>query len=266
MLYRREVRLLWSLLVAIPLLLSVPGVAWGQSSSARAEATDLVYEAADALDQARAEFEAGRDSEAERLLSKAEKHLERAAELDPTAPRLGFETARLNRLDGDPEQAEITLTTWMLGDLPFGEHVRSVDLLNEIRADLSKPSVGVEWRQAQQLRDVGIGVLAGGLVASLVGFGIGFGTFAEEAYSGVTDAGIGGNRFGWGLSIAGAGVALAGGGMTIAGQVRVAGLRKILPGPWRLAEAGLLRTAPVASAAGPQWGLQVSVTFGGRRR
>ena len=45
----------------------------------------------------------------QRLLSKAERDLERAAELDPTAPRLGFERARLAQLDGVPEEAAAVL-------------------------------------------------------------------------------------------------------------------------------------------------------------
>jgi len=243
-----------------------PPIALGQAPASRAEATDLVYDAADALDQARAEFEAGRKGEAERLLSQAEKALAEAADLDPTTPRLGFEQARLHRMDGQSEDAELLITTWMTGDLPFAEHVRSVDLLNAIRGDLGRPTVGVEWKQAQDLRNVGIGVLAGGLVASVVGFGIGFATFAEEAYSGVTDKGIGGNRFGWGLSIAGGGVALGGGVMTLAGQLKVLRLRRILPGPWRLTQSspvpGLLRDSGLPARTGEGWMLEVGFSFG----
>ncbi len=254
-------------LAVLAAVLGLSPQAWAQSSSARAEATDLVYEAADALDQARAEFEAGRDSEAERLLSRAEADLQRAGELDPTTPRLGFERARLQRMDGQPAEAELLLSEWMAGDLPFGEQVRSVDLLNAIRADLGRPTVGVEWRQAQDLRNAGIGVLAGGLVASLAGFAIGFGTFAQEAYTGVTDKGIGGNRFGWGLSIAGAGVAIGGGAMTLAGQLKIVRLRRILPGPWRLTSSGppgLLRGDPGTVAPGEGWMLEVGFAFGAR--
>ncbi|MCO4772430.1 MAG: hypothetical protein KDA24_20525 [Deltaproteobacteria bacterium] len=258
--WRRRIR---ALLASGALLLLIPVSALGQDTAARAEATDLVYEAADALDQARAEFDAGRRSEGERLLSRAERDLERAAELDPSAPRLGFEQARLQQLDGQPLDAELVLTEWMLGDLPFGEHVRSVDLLNDIRGELGRPTVGVEWTQAQQLRNAGIGVLAGGLVASLVGVGIGFGTFAEEAYSGVTDKGIGGNRFGWGLAIGGAGVALGGGGMTLAGQLKVARLRRILPGPWRLTgDPGLLRPPVHTARNGQTWVFEIGFAFG----
>ena len=261
-------RLEAALLALVVGLLLLPGVVVAQESAARAEATDLVYEAADALDQARAELEAGRKGEGERLLSKAERDLERAAELDPTAPRLGFERARLAQMDGVPEEAAAVLTEWMVGDLPFGEHVRSVDLLNDIRGELGLPSVGAEWKQATDLRNAGVAVLAGGLVTSLAGFAIGFGTFAQEAYSGVTDKGIGGNRFGWGLSVAGAGVAVGGGVMTLAGQLKVRKLRRILPGPWRLSgePPGLVRPSPVAVTHGPTWGLEVGFSFGAPRR
>jgi len=242
-----------------------PAIATAQESAARAEATDLVYEAADALDQARAEFDAGRQAEGERLLGQAEKNLDLAEDRDPTTPRLGFERARLHRLDGDPEEAETVLTAWMASDLPFGEHVRSVDLLNDIRGDLSLPTVGVEWRRAQDLRNAGIGVLAGGLVASLVGVGIGFGTFAQEAYSGVTDQGVGGNRFGWGLSFVGAGVAVGGGAMTLAGQLKVIRLRRVLPGPWRLTRAGppgLETSQGIRQTGEGGWLLEVGFAFG----
>lgn len=246
-------------------LCMAPVTATAEGSAARAEATDLVYEAADALDQARAEFEAGRLGEAERLISQAEKDLELAAKLDPATPRLGFERARLHRFDGQPEEAEILLTEWMSSDLPFAEHVRSVDLLNAIRGDLSRPTVGVEWKQAQDLRNVGIGMLAGGLIASLVGVGIGFGTFAQEAYSGVTDEGIGGNRFGWGLTFVGAGVAVGGGAMTLAGQLKIIRLRRVLPGPWRLTQAGppgLQTFGGVPRSSGGGWVLEVGFAFG----
>ena len=106
---RAEELVTTALLALVVGLLLLPGVVVAQESAARAEATDLVYEAADALDQARAELEAGRKGEGERLLSKAERDLERAAELDPTAPRLGFERARLAQLDGVPEEAAAVL-------------------------------------------------------------------------------------------------------------------------------------------------------------
>jgi hypothetical protein len=248
-----------ALLVLAALLLLAPSHARAQGS---ADAADLVYEAADALDQARAELEAGRQSSAEKWISQAERQLERARELDPDLPRLGFETARLHRLDGTPDIAEEVLVASMLSELPFGEHVRSVELLNAIRVDLGKPSVGEEWRQTQLLRDVGIGTVAGGLVASVIGFAIAFGTFAQEAYTGVTDKGIGGNRFGWGLSIAGGGVAIGGGVLTLAGQTRLVRLRRILPGPWRLSGAPGLERGP-AIIAGPAAGAALQVRFGG---
>lgn len=223
---------------ALLLALLLPSAALAQAPAARAEATDHVYEAADALDQARAAEESGRDAEVQRLLAKAERHLAEALELDPTVPRLAFERARLQRMDNEPANAEVTLMEAMAEDQPLQELVRSVELLDLIREDLGKTPVGQEWQSAQTLRNAGIAVLAGGLGASLAGFAIAFGTFAQEAYTGVTDKGIGGNRFGWGLAIAGGGVALAGGGMTLAGQLQVVRLRRILPGPWRLAALG----------------------------
>lgn len=252
------------LLVSIGLLgglVVAPAPASAQGSS---EAIDLVYEAADALDQARAEIEAGRQGAAERLISQAERQLAQAREIDPDLPRLGFETARLHRLDGQADLAEEVLVASMLGELPFGEHVRSVDLLNAIRGDLGKPTVGAEWRQTQLLRDVGIATTAGGLVASVIGFAIAFGTFAQEAYTGVTDKGIGGNRFGWGLSIVGGGVALGGGVLTIAGQVKLVRLRSILPGPWRLTQGPGLQIGPPVVIGGPRAGAALEVRFGGR--
>ncbi len=254
--------LLSAVLVLAALVLCLPPAAQAQGS---AQATDLVYEAADALDQARAELEAGRQSSAEKWISQAERQLAEAREIDPDLPRLGFETARLYRLDGTPEIAEEVLVASMLSELPFAEHVRSVDLLNEIRADLHKPSVGAEWRDTQLLRDVGIGTVAGGLVASVIGFAIAFSTFAEEAYTGVTDKGIGGNRFGWGLSIAGGGVALGGGVLTLAGQVRLVRLRRILPGPWRLSGMPGLQHADPTVIAGPMAGAALQIRFGGPR-
>lgn len=251
--------LLGALLAVAAVWLFLPTTASAQGS---AEAADLVYEAADALDQARAELEAGRQSSAEKWISKAERQLALAREIDPDLPRLGFETARLHRLDGTPEIAEEVLVASMLSELPFGEHARSVDLLNAIRGDLGKPTVGAEWRQIQLVRDVGVATIAGGLVASVIGFAIGFGTFAQEAYTGVTDKGIGGNRFGWGLSIAGGGVALGGGVLTIAGQVRLVRLRGILPGPWRLTGVPGLERGP-STIAGPTVGAALQVRFGG---
>ena len=249
------------LLIAPAWLHPAPARAQGSASS---EAVDLVYDAADALDQARAELEAGRQSAAERLISQAERHLAAARAIDPDLPRLGFETARLHRLDGAPEVAEEVLVRSMLGELPFAEHVRSVDLLNAIRGDLAKPTVGAQWRKTQLLRDVGIATVAGGLVASVIGFALAFGTFAQEAYTGVTDKGIGGNRFGWGLSAVGGGVALGGGVLTLAGQLRLVRLRGILPGPWRLVQGPGLQQGPTVVVAGPTAGAAIEIRFGRR--
>ena len=199
-----------------------------------ARALDLVYEAADALDQARSEFEAGREGEAERLLARAEDFLDRAERMEPSLPRIAVERARLYRLDRQPAQAEATLLKSMRGDLDIVDHVKAVELLDRVRGDLGKPRVGLEWHKDQELRDAGIGILAGGLGASLAGFVIAFASFNEEVHNGITDAGVALNAFGWTLSTVGGGVAVTGGIVTAAGQSRLVKLRDVLPGPWRL--------------------------------
>ena len=199
-----------------------------------ARAMDLVYEAADAIDSATSEYEAGRDGEGARLLGEAEGFLERAERIDASLPRVAYERARLQKLDRQPDVAEQTSLASMSRDLSFADHSTAVELLDKVRRDLGKPTMGVEWRQSMSLRDVGIGTIAGGLIAAIAGFAIAFGSFSHDAYNGVTQPGIERNRFGWGLSAVGGGVALAGGILTIAGQSKLLKLRAVLPGPWRL--------------------------------
>ncbi len=201
----------------------------------REAATEKVYEAADAIDAARAELQAGRADEARTLLAGAEILLVDARKLDPELPRIGFELARIHLLRDDPEAAKLTLEGALKLDLPIEEHVRMAGMLDEVRAQLGKPSAGTEWRQSHTLRGAGLGGLAGGLAVMGIGMAVAYASFDDAATDGVTDGNLALNRFGWALVGVGGGLSAGGGALTIVGQVRLEKLRAVLPGPWRLA-------------------------------
>jgi len=199
-------------------------------------ATEKVYEAADAIDAARAEQQAGRGDEAERLLRDAEVLLTDARRIAPTLPRIGYELARVHLLRDDPGSARITLEGALKLDLPIEEHVRMAGLLDEVRAELGKPSAGAAWAQSQTIRNGGLGLLAGGLAALGVGFAVAYTSFDQAATDGVSEGNLQLNRFGWALVGIGSGITAGGGALTIVGQVQVEKLKAVLPGPWRLAD------------------------------
>jgi hypothetical protein len=216
------------------LLLLLYAAAAHADDEMRAKALDLVYEAADAIDQAKAFLDEDNEREAERLLTRAEEYLKRAQALDGGLARIPFERARLQKLDGAPDLALGTLHTALRGELSLEDHLRGVKILDELRADLEKPPIAAEWRQRVTLRNVGGGALAGGMIASAVGLGLAFSSFAQGAYHGVTDLDLFANRFGWGLGFVGMAVSAAGGAVMIVTTVQVDELKSILPGPWRM--------------------------------
>lgn len=215
----------------LPLLLAPIAVLAGNASM---EASERVYEAADAIDAARGEVQAGRADEADRLLSEAESLLKQAAKLDPGLGRVGYERARIHLLRKNPTAAQAALTRAMRLDLPTGEHVRMAELLDTVRGDLGRPGLGVQWRRDSAMRDAGVGVLAGGAALAALGMVVAYVSFVGASEEGVTEDNLSLNRFGWTLAGLGGGVAVGGGALTVIGQVRLDGLRRILPGPWRL--------------------------------
>lgn len=223
-------RLLSSLFAAVLLL---PSVALGGDVEA---ATEKVYEAADTIDAARAEQQAGRSDEASRLLADAEVLLIDARRSAPELPRIGYELARVHLLRDDPAAAQMTLEGALKLDLPIEEHVRMAGLLDEVRAELGKPSAAAAWAQSQAIRNAGLGVLAGGLAALGIGFAVAYTSFEQAAADGVEESNLQLNRFGWALAGIGGGITAGGGALTIVGQVQVEKLRAVLPGPWRLAD------------------------------
>ncbi len=223
-------RLLYTLFAALFLL---PSVVHADDVEA---ATEKVYEAADAIDAARAEQQAGRAGDAERLLGEAEVLLIDARRLAPDLPRIGYELARVHLMRDDPAAAQLTLEGALKLDLPIEEHVRMAGLLDEVRGELGKPSAGAAWAQSQTIRNAGLGVLAGGLAALGIGFAIAYTSFDQAASDGVDGGNLQLNRFGWALAGIGGGITVGGGALTIVGQVQVEKLRSVLPGPWRLAD------------------------------
>jgi hypothetical protein len=223
------VRLLTLLIFLIPGLLAVPLEVRADDLDAR----DMVYEAADAIDQAVEELRQGRQTEADRLLTTAEEFLDRAERLDPSLSRVTYERARLYKVDDQPDVAEALLLGAMTERLEISDHVQAVELLDDIRADLELPTIGEEWRRATAARDLGVGMLIGGAIASIVGYGIGFQSLAGATYQ-QQEVDVLQQRVGLGIAAGGGGVALGGGFVMIGGQVKVRRLEAILPGPWRL--------------------------------
>lgn len=226
----------------------------------RDDALDKVYEAADAIDAARAEQEAGRDDEVVRLLADAEGLLITARALDPALPRIGFEQARLFMLRGKPKAAAEAITPSLKLEMALDQHLRMASLLDTIRADMGQPPLGVAWTQARAMRDAGIVTLAAGLAVTAAGLAVAYTSFDDAVQGGVTDDTLARNEAGWALTGLGGGVTAGGAGLLVAGQVRVSLLAQILPGPWRLPktrrDARSTRRAPETTL-----GLALSGTF-----
>jgi len=212
------------------------------------KAADLVYEAADAIDEALAHLRAGRQRGADRKLSEAERFLDEAERLDPHAAGVTFQRARLHQADGDPAAAEALLLREMTRRLDVTDHTAAVSMLDRARGDLGRVPVGAAWKSASGARNGGIGVLAGGLVAAGVGFGIAFDTLAAATYDNTAAAG-GPQTAGWVLAGVGGGLSAGGAGLLIGGQFQLDALRKVLPGPWRLPGGSLEAGGKVSKKA-----------------
>jgi hypothetical protein len=220
------------LLVPLIVLLCFPAGAAAQVASEQT-ARELLYEAADAIDEAQDRIRAGSQLEADRLLTQAEQYLDKAERLDPNLTRVAYERSRLYHVDGQPDIAEGLLLQAMTEQLRISDHTQAVDLLDRIRRDLDKPSIGLEWSRARTSRDVGIGVLIGGAITSIIGYSIAFSSLSESTYA-RSEPDIAAQRAGLVLTAAGGGIALGGGIVTIGGASRVGKLEAVLPGPWRL--------------------------------
>ena len=205
----------------------------------RHAALEKVYEAADAIDAARAERDASREDEALRLLADAEGYLASARALDASVPRIGYELARIHVLRQDSRAAADALMPALRLEVPLEQHLRMVSLLDEIRAGQGQASLGVAWQRSKGMRNAGIATIVGGLALSALGLAVAYTSFDAAAApvlhgGGVTDERLATNQAGWAITGLGGGVAGAGLGLTVAGQVRVGLLQAVLPGPWRL--------------------------------
>jgi hypothetical protein len=219
-------------ILALGFVVGVPAAAWAQR--ANTSALDLVYEASDAIDAAKEEIRAGRQREADRLLNRAERFLDEAARLAPDLRRVEFERARLVQLDGDPSRAEGLMIAAMYGPLEPRDHVRAVGALDDIRADLGKPTVGVQWRRATIARNIGLAAVAAGTITALAGFAACFDALAQDTYNRVDQPDLTAREAGLGVALVGAGIAGAGAGVAISGEFGRRSLNFVLPGPWRL--------------------------------
>lgn len=244
-------------LATAALILCFAAPAWGQGRST--SALDLVYEAADAIDAARAELEAGRQREADRLLNRAERFLDEAARLAPDLRRVQFERARLLQADGDPSRAEALLLTVMHGPMAPRDHVRAVSTLDDIRDGLGKPTAGAQWRTTTAVRNAGIATIGAGIITAIAGFAGGFDALAQDTYHRVDSVDTSPRQAGLAVGIAGAGIAGFGGALTIGGIVERGKLRFVLPGPWRLPGGDLeegSKPPPVKETERPQGDLR----------
>jgi len=216
-------------LLPVVLLLLLPVAAAAEGETAQ----DLVYEAADAIDAAVEKRRMGESVAADRLLNDAEDYLVLAERLEPDLSQIRFERARLFHVDGQADVAETMLTDAMAAELEIVDHARAVTLLNAIRTDLGKPTITAQWRTATNARNVGVGLLVGGAIASVVGYVVSFSALSDGAYNqepinglqrdvGLVTAAIGGGF------MVGAGITVVG------GQVQLGQVEAILPGPWRL--------------------------------
>lgn len=219
---------------ALGLLLLCSLIALPAAAADRDGAMEKVYEAADSIDAARAERDAGRDDEFTRLLADAEGHLAAARALDSTVPRIGYELARIHVLRDDHPAASDALLPAMRLEMPLEQHLSMVALLDDIRVHQGQATLGVAWRQSRDLRNAGIATVVGGLAAAAAGLVVAYTSFDAAAGQGVTDERLQMNQAGWALTGIGGGIAGAGIGLTVVGQVQVGLLQGILPGPWRL--------------------------------
>ncbi len=227
-----RVRLARVALAAVFVLAAGAGSASAEGVSATA--ADLVYDAADAIDDARRHVEEGRMTDRDRSLTAAERFLDQAEEIEPGYPRIRYERARLQQVDGEPGIAEETLLTLMQEELATVEHVRTAELLDSIRADLDLPPVGLVWERTTTARNVGLATLGGGVVAVLTGIGIAFGSYAADTADGRERTTQNVQTAGFVLAGVGGGLTFGGGAVTLGAQARLGGMQAWLPGPWRL--------------------------------
>ena len=219
-------------LVAMILGVALPQGAGAQGVSATA--ADLVYDAADAINEAHEHLQEGRLTERDRALTAAEGFLEQAEAIEPGYPRIQYERARLQRVDGEPEVAADTLLDLMREDLPTVEHVRTAELLDSVRVDLDLPPVGLVWRRTTNVRNVGLATLGAGLVSSIVGIALAFGTYAQDTADGRERTTQPAQQAGYVLRGIGGGVAMGGGLVGLGAQATLGNMKAWLPGPWRL--------------------------------
>ncbi|GEM_PF-1636090 len=215
-------------------LVSTAGASFARAQGVSATAADLVYDAADAIDEARRHLDEGRISERDRALTAAERFLDQAEEIEPGYPRIRYERARLQQVDGEPAIAEETLLTLMGEELPTVEHVRTAELLDSVRADLELPPVGLVWERTTAARNVGLATLGGGVAATLAGIAIAFGSYAADTEDGRERTTQNVQTAGFVLAGIGGGLTLGGGAVTLGAQARLGGMQGWLPGPWRL--------------------------------
>jgi hypothetical protein len=236
------------------LLCVLPSTAAAEGVSATA--ADLIYDAADAIDEAREHLDNGRISERDRALTAAERFLDQAEAIEPGFPKIRYERARLQQVDGEAGIAEATLLTLMHEDLPTVEHVRTAELLDSVRAELSLPPVGLVWQRTTTARNVGLASLGGGLAATLGGIAVAFGSYAADTADGRERTTQHIQTAGFILAGIGGGISVAGGAVTLGAQARLGSMQAWLPGPWRLSGGApdvgvrftLAGTLPVRSA------------------
>ena len=201
------------------------------------QALEELYVAADVLDKAEAALAAGNAESGKTHLAEADGHLTTAEGLDSTLPRIAFERARLFRLKKQPDEGEAVLLPVMRGDLPITDRVKAVELLDKLRLDQGRNTLGDEWASAAGMRDAGAMLVGVGVATFLAGFALAFDSYARGAATKIDDDAIAINRFGWALTGIGGGLTLGGGGLAVVGSLRLGALRPILPGPWHLPNA-----------------------------
>jgi hypothetical protein len=222
-----------TLLVVVASLLLTTS-AWASSTE---DALEYLYEAADVLDKAEAAFAQTQTKVGGELLLEAKDHLERAEALAPKLPRVAFERARMHLLAGKAAVGEAALTTALRRELTVSERVRGVAILDRLRREQARPTVGEEWATASGVRDAGAMMLGVGVSTFLAGVAVAFDSYVRGASTKIDSDAIAINRFGWALAGVGGGLTLGGGGMTLVGSLRLGSLRPLLPGPWHLPNA-----------------------------
>jgi hypothetical protein len=221
------------LLACSLLLWASPALAIGDAEQALEE----LYVTADILDKAEAALAAGNDEEGTALLEEATGHLVTAERLAPTLPRIAFERARLHQLEKEPAKGEAVLLPVMRGDLPITDRVRGVEMLDSLRADQGRPSLGAEWRSSAGMRDAGAMLVGVGAAAFIGGLALAFDSYVRGAASKIDEDTLSLHRFGWALAGLGGGLTLGGTGLVVVGGIRLSALHPILPGPWHLPNA-----------------------------